>query len=131
MDKLYLVRHTDIALKSIQRGFTDDTDVFENHTNFKVFKKREKTEKYIIEWYNKWSELGTVVNGGTRINGKKEFNGSSAKVEYCLFGLKPTQVVEIYTLEEIDYNEQRTARKARNASGRYGCIEQDYRPAYR
>lgn len=36
MDKLYLVRHTDIALKSIQRGFTDDSGVFENHTNLKI-----------------------------------------------------------------------------------------------
>lgn len=105
MDKLYLVRHTDIALKSIQRGFTDDSGVFENHTNLKVFKKREKAEKYIIEWYNKWPELGTVVNGGARINGKKEFDGNSAKVEYCLFGPKPTQVAEFYTLEEIDYDE--------------------------
>lgn len=57
MDKLYLVRHTDIALKSIQRGFTDDSGVFENHTNLKVFKKREKAEKYIIEWYNQWPEF--------------------------------------------------------------------------
>lgn len=49
MDKLYLVRHTDIALKSFQRGFTDDSAVFENHTNLKIFKKREKAEKYIVD----------------------------------------------------------------------------------
>ena len=105
MNKLYLVRHTDIALKSVQRGFTEDSNVFENYTNLRIFKKRENAEKYIIEWYDKWPELGTVVNGGARINGKKEFNGNSAKVEYCLFGPKPIQVAEIYTLEEIDYDE--------------------------
>lgn len=104
MNKLYLVKHTDIALKSVQRGFTDTSDVFENHTNLRIFKKRKKAEKYITDWYNKWPELGTVVNGGARINGKKEFDGNSAEVEYCLFGPKPTQVAEIYTLEEIDYD---------------------------
>lgn len=105
MDKLYIVRHTDIALKTIYRGFTEDSGVFENHTNLRVFKKREKAEKYIIEWYNQWPDLGAIVNGGARINGKKEFNGNSAEVEYCLFGPKPTQISEIYTLEEIDYDE--------------------------
>ena len=105
MDKLYIVRHTDIAIKAIYRGFTEDTGVFENHTNLRVFKKREQAEKYIIEWYNKWPELDAVVNGGARINGKKEFDGNSAKVEYCLFGPKPIQVAEFYTLEEIDYDE--------------------------
>lgn len=105
MNELYLVRHTDIALKYVQRGFIEDTDVCETHTNLRIFKKRENAEKYIIEWYNKWPALGAVVNGGAQINGKKEFNGNSAKVEYCLFGPKPTQVAEIYTLEEIDYDE--------------------------
>jgi hypothetical protein len=49
MNKLYLVKHTDIALKSVQRGFTDTSDVFENHTNLRVFKKRKKAEKYITD----------------------------------------------------------------------------------
>ena len=105
MDKLYLVKHTHIALKYVQRGLTESSDVFENHTNLKIFKKRENAEKYIIDWYNKWPEQGKVVNGGAMINGKKEFDGNSAKVEYCLFGPKPTQVAEFYTLEEIDYDE--------------------------
>lgn len=54
MDKLYIVKHTDIALKYVQRGFREDSDVCENHTNLRIFKKREKAENI---------SLNGIING--------------------------------------------------------------------
>ena len=48
MDKLYIVRHTDIALKTIYRGFSEDSGVFENHTNLRVFKNVKRLKNILL-----------------------------------------------------------------------------------
>lgn len=101
--KLYAVNHTDIALKKVSGLLVERDTVCENTTLLKVFKNKARAEKFIKDWYEKWPDIGIVPNGGACINNKVPFNGTSATVEYCLFGT--SQVCETYSIQEVDFDD--------------------------
>ena len=101
--KLYAVNHTDIALKKVSGLLVERDTVCENTTLLKVFKSKERAAKFVKDWYEKWPDIGIVPNGGACINNKKPFNGTSATVEYALFGT--SQVCETYSIQEVDFDD--------------------------
>lgn len=101
--KLYAVNHTDIALKKVSGLLVERDTVCENTTLLKVFKSKVRAEKFVKDWYEKWPDIGIVPNGGACINNKVPFNGTSATVEYCLFGT--SQVCETYSIQEVDFDD--------------------------